>query len=85
MPEDEVGAETQFVAAMTMAYSDLHEASLCFEIAARLGYMPADGKALRLIRRDLEKARRMLHACLMHIDTIERTALDLEEDEPDLP
>jgi hypothetical protein len=38
-----------------------------------------------MIRRDLEKTRRMLHTCLMHIDTIERTALGLEEDEPDLP
>jgi hypothetical protein len=40
MPDDERGTETQLVAAMTMGYSDLHEASLCFEIAARLGYMP---------------------------------------------
>ena len=84
MPDDESGVETQFVAAMTMAYSDLHEASLCFELAARLRYIPADRKTLRMIRRDLERTRRMLHTCLMHIDTIERTALDLDE-ELDLP
>ena len=82
---DERGVEPQFVAAMTMGYSDLHEASLCFELAAKLGYMPADPKVLRMIRRDLEKTRRMLHQCLMHIDTVERTALDLDEDDPDLP
>ncbi len=85
MPDDERGVETQFVAAMTMGYSDLHEASLCFEIAAKLGYMPRNRKTLRMIRRDLEKTRRMLHTCLMHIDTIERSALGVEEDEPDLP
>lgn len=76
MPDDESGVETQFVAAMTMAYSDVHEASRCFEIAARLGYMPADPKTLRMIRTDLEKTRRKLHQCMIHIDTIERTALE---------
>ena len=85
MPDDEGGIEAQFVAAITKGYSDLHEASLCFELAARLGYVPADPKALRMIRTDLEKTRRMLHQCLAHIDTIEGTAPDLDEDDPDLP
>ena len=85
MPDDERGAETQFVAAMTMAYSDLHEASLCLEITAKLGYVPTDPKTLRMIRTDLEKTRRLLHTCLMHVDNIERSALDLDEDDPYLP
>jgi hypothetical protein len=38
-----------------------------------------------MIRRDLEKTRRMLHTCLMHIDTIERSALDLDDEDPELP
>ena len=70
---------------MTMGYSDLHEASLCFGIAAKLGYMPADRITLRMIRRDLEKTRRMLHTCLMYVHNIERSALDLDEDDPELP
>jgi hypothetical protein len=47
--------------------------------------VPTDPKTLRKARRDLEKTRRLLHTCLMHVDTIERTALDLDEDEPYLP
>ncbi len=85
MPGDEIEERLHFAAAMTTAYADLHEASLSLATAAALRHVPTDPKTLRKVRRDLEKTRRLLHTCLMHVDTIERAALDLDEDEPYLP
>jgi len=68
-----------------MAYSDLHEAALSFRIAAELKNVPTDPKVLRMLCTDLEKMRRLLHTCLMYVDNIERSALDLDEDDPYLP
>lgn len=84
MSEDD-RKRAEFATALHMAYSDLHEASLSFRIAAELESVPTDPKARRMLRTDLEKVRRLLHTCLMYVDNIERSALDLDEDDPYLP
>jgi hypothetical protein len=81
----ETGERIAFVEALHMAYSDLNEASLSFRAAAELENVPTGPKTLRMLRTDLEKMRRLLHTCLTYVDHIERSAIDLNDEDPELP
>ena len=85
MPGDARDETARFTAVMAVAYNVLHEASVGLAVAAQMRPVPPDPEALQAARGSLERTRRLLHTCLMYIDTIERTALDLDEDDPDLP